>query len=466
MNFISTKLRGVYIIEPTVFGDNRGWFMETYSKGDFDKAGLKYNFVQDNQSFSKEKGILRGVHFQKQPMAQAKLVRCSQGKIMDIAVDFRQGSPTYLQHVAVELSQENKRQLMIPRGFGHGFVTLTDDVMVQYKVDNLYSNECDRSIKFDDPAMNIAWGIDKPITSAKDDNAPLLQDSDVNFTIKVLVTGCNGQLGHDLILRLNKAGYECKGADIADFDITDPAATSDYITGYNPDVVVHCSAYTAVDKAEDDADKCYSVNVLGSENIAKACKAIGAKMCYISTDYVYDENGVTPHEVTDTVNPQSVYGNTKYQGEKKCAEILDKLFVVRTSWVFGINGGNFVKTMLKLGAKMQSLKVVADQIGSPTYTVDLADFLFYIINTEKYGIYNCSNEGFCSWNEFAKAIFKLSNLAVEVAPVSTAEYCSRAARPLNSRLSKQSLKDCGYGVMPTWQDALARYLLELKELEQ
>ena len=379
MNFIKTKLRGCYIVEPLAYGDNRGWFMETYNKGEFDNAGLVYDFVQDNQSFSKQKGILRGLHFQKNPMAQAKLVRCTKGSILDVAVDIRKGSDTYLQYVAVELSEENKKQLMIPRGFAHGFVTLTEDVMVQYKVDNLYSKENDRGIQYSDPSINVDWGISDPILSVKDTISPNLVDSDADFTIKVLVTGYKGQLGYDVVKRLNQANYECIGVDIDDFDITDESATYNYIAKYNPDVIVHCSAYTAVDKAEIESEKCYNVNVVGTENIAKVCAKIGAKMVYISTDYVYDGKGDTPFEVDSKIAPLCVYGKTKYQGEEICRKYTDKLFVIRTSWVFGINGKNFVKTMLKLAKNNNQIKVVCDQIGSPTFTPDLADFIFYII---------------------------------------------------------------------------------------
>ena len=379
MNFIKTKLRGCYIVEPLAYGDNRGWFMETYNKGEFDNAGLVYDFVQDNQSFSKQKGILRGLHFQKNPMAQAKLVRCTKGSILDVAVDIRKGSDTYLQYVAVELSEENKKQLMIPRGFAHGFVTLTEDVRVQYKVDNLYSKENDRGIQYSDPSINVDWGISDPILSVKDTISPNLVDSDADFTIKVLVTGYKGQLGYDVVKRLNQANYECIGVDIDDFDITDESATYNYIAKYNPDVIVHCSAYTAVDKAEIESEKCYNVNVVGTENIAKVCAKIGAKMVYISTDYVYDGKGDTPFEVDSKIAPLCVYGKTKYQGEEICRKYTDKLFVIRTSWVFGINGKNFVKTMLKLAKNNNQIKVVCDQIGSPTFTPDLADFIFYII---------------------------------------------------------------------------------------
>lgn len=466
MKFIKTKLKGVYIIEPLVHGDNRGWFMETYSKSDFDNAGLDYTFVQDNQSFSAQIGILRGLHFQNNPMAQAKLVRCTSGKILDVAVDLRKGSDTYLDYVAVELSAENKKQLMIPRGFAHGFATLTQDVMVQYKVDNIYCKQCDRAIQYCDDSINVDWGIKDPILSVKDTTSPLLKDSDCNFTIKVLVTGCDGQLGFDVIKKLRAENYECKGVDINDFDITDENATIKYIRQYNPDVVVHCSAYTAVDKAESDAEKCYAVNVVGSENIAKACKAIDAKMVYVSTDYVYSGDGDKPFDIDSPIAPLSVYGKTKFQGEEKCRGILDKLFVIRTSWVFGKNGNNFVKTMLRLAKEKDSLTVVNDQVGSPTYTVDLADFIFFIINTKKYGTYHCSNEEYCSWFEFANEIFYQSQISnIKVAGVSTKEYPTAAVRPFNSRLDKSCLIDCGYGKMPSWKDALGRYLKELKQGE-
>lgn len=466
MEFRKTKLKGVYIIEPESYGDNRGWFMETYSKGEFSLKGLNYDFVQDNQSFSLQKGIIRGLHFQKNPMAQAKLVRCTQGAILDIAVDIRKGSDTYLQYVAVELSSQNKKQLMIPRGFAHGFATLTENVMVQYKVDNLYSKDHDRSIKYNDPSIGIDWKVKKPILSQKDTICPLLADSDADFTIKVLVTGYKGQLGYDVIKKLQQEGYECKGVDIEDFDITNYGQVNRYIKAYDPDVVVHCSAYTAVDKAEEFTEMCSRVNVLGSENIARACKEIDAKMVYISTDYVFSGSGEEAYEVNSPKAPLSIYGITKLNGELRCKAILDKLFIIRTSWVFGVNGSNFVKTMLNLAKSRDSINVVCDQVGSPTYTPDLADFIFYIINTDKYGEYHCTNEEYCSWYEFAKRIFEMRGIPINLQPVATKDYKTAAIRPLNSRLSKKSLLDAGYKKMPTWKNALERYLIELEEKER
>lgn len=279
--------------------------------------------------------------------------------------------------------------------------------------------------------------------------------------MKVLVTGFNGQLGYDVIKELNLRSVECKGVDLQDFDITDREQTLSYIKEYKPDVVVHCAAYTAVDKAEDDEENCRKVNVEGSENLALACKELDAKMLYVSTDYVYGGNGDTPFETSDETDPKSVYGRTKLEGENAVRKHLDKYFVVRTSWVFGINGNNFVKTMLRLGAERDELNVVADQIGSPTYTPDLARLICDLIVTEKYGIYHGTNENYCSWAEFAAEIMRLGGRKAIVNPIPSSQYPARAQRPLNSRLSKTCLDEAGIDRLPTWQNALERYIGEL-----
>ena len=223
--------------------------------------------------------------------------------------------------------------------------------------------------------------------------------------MKVLVTGANGQLGYDVIKRLNALGDEPVGADREVFDITDGKATEDYITALRPDVIVHCAAYTAVDKAEDDRDTCRKVNVDGTRNIALACEKIGAKLVYISSDYVFGGSGTQPLEIDAPKDPQNIYGITKLDGEEE-AKKCQKHFIVRTSWVFGINGGNFVKTMLRLADSHEKLTVVDDQTGSPTYTPDLARLICDMIKTEKYGTYHASNEGYCTWAEFAKEIMR------------------------------------------------------------
>lgn len=278
--------------------------------------------------------------------------------------------------------------------------------------------------------------------------------------MKVLVTGASGQLGYDVIKRLNALGDEPVGADREEFDITDGKATEDYITALRPDVIVHCAAYTAVDKAEDDRDTCRKVNVDGTRNIALACEKIGAKLVYISSDYVFGGSGTQPLEIDAPKNPQNIYGITKLGGEEE-AKKCQKHFIVRTSWVFGINGGNFVKTMLRLADSHEKLTVVDDQTGSPTYTPDLARLICDMIKTEKYGTYHASNEGYCTWAEFAKEIMRQAEKTTKIIPCTTAEYPAKAKRPENSRLSKKCLDDAGFDRLPPWQDALARFLKEL-----
>jgi len=278
----------------------------------------------------------------------------------------------------------------------------------------------------------------------------------------ILITGVNGQLGFDVVKELNKRNIECLGIGRADLDVTDSTAVDNYISNLKPECVIHCAAYTAVDKAEDEEEICSKVNVYGTENIAKACKKIDAKMIYISTDYVFDGQGDTLFEIDGNIKPLSVYGETKYEGELKVKEILDKYFIVRISWVFGINGNNFIKTMLRLGKEKESLNVVCDQIGSPTYTFDLALLLCDMAVSEKYGVYHATNEGFCSWSEFATEIMKKANLNCKINPIPTSEYPTKAVRPFNSRLSKKSLVDGGFNMLPSWEDALDRYLIELR----
>lgn len=275
--------------------------------------------------------------------------------------------------------------------------------------------------------------------------------------MKVLVTGANGQLGHDVIKELQKQNIECFGAMRKNFDITDSKATENFIRKYMPDVVIHCAAYTAVDKAEDELDLCYKVNTSATEGIAEICKEINAKMLYISTDYVFDGIKEGCYEVEDKPNPINVYGKTKLLGEEAVQKILDKYFIVRISWVFGEHGNNFVKTMLRLGAERKVLNVVADQYGSPTYTADLAPLLVEMIKTEKYGIYHATNEGVCNWAEFAEKIFEVAKMDVKVNRITTSEYPTKAKRPLNSRLSKDKIQKNFY-ILPEWIDALKRYI--------
>lgn len=279
--------------------------------------------------------------------------------------------------------------------------------------------------------------------------------------MKILVTGYNGQLGYDVVKELNSRSVECRGVDREDFDITDRDETVGYICDYAPDAVIHCAAYTAVDRAEDDEENCRKVNADGTENIAVACEKLRAKMLYVSTDYVYGGDGEAPFETDSPTNPKNVYGVSKLEGEKAVMKYIDKFFIVRTSWVFGINGNNFVKTMLRLGDEKENLNVVCDQVGSPTYTPDLARLICDLIVTEKYGIYHVTNENFCSWAEFAAEIMNLGGKKTVINPVPSSEYPTKAERPHNSRLSKKCLDEAGIKRLPTWQDALKRFLKEM-----
>lgn len=280
--------------------------------------------------------------------------------------------------------------------------------------------------------------------------------------MRVLVTGVKGQLGSDIAAELKLRAEECIGADIADFDITDRGATVGTIKKYMPDCVIHCAAFTDVNGAEEKRGLCERINVLGTENVALACAETGAKLIYISTDYVFNGEGMRPYEPNDERNPINFYGMTKSLGEDKVRSICPKHFIVRTSWVFGKNGTNFVKTMLRLGEQMEGLTVVDDQIGSPTYTPDLARLLCDMAATERYGTYHATNEGFCSWYDFAKKIMELSGIGCNIKPIASKDYPSPAKRPQNSRLSKEKLVQNGFYKLPPWEDALKRFIKALR----
>ncbi|MCH5265365.1 MAG: dTDP-4-dehydrorhamnose reductase [Lachnospiraceae bacterium] len=280
--------------------------------------------------------------------------------------------------------------------------------------------------------------------------------------MKVLVTGIQGQLGHDVMEECRKRGHDAVGVDVEEMDITDEGKVREVVSRVCPEAVVHCAAYTAVDKAEDEEEICRLVNGKGTENIAKICREQDCKLLYLSTDYVFQGEGERPWEPEDAPHPLNVYGQTKYEGEQAIRHYVEKYFILRISWVFGVNGGNFVKTMLRLGRENGAVKVVDDQIGSPTYTRDLSVLLVDMMESERYGIYHATNEGFCSWYEFALAIFEEAGLEVEVTPVDSSSFPAKAKRPYNSRMNKEKLVKSGFNKLPTWQDALKRYLQELE----
>ncbi len=279
--------------------------------------------------------------------------------------------------------------------------------------------------------------------------------------MKVLVTGVKGQLGFDVVNECKKRNIDAIGVDIEEMDITNSMQVSAVIKNANVDAVIHCAAWTAVDKAEDEEEACRKVNKNGTENVVAVCRELDIPIMYFSTDYVFDGQGEKPWKEYDQRNPLNVYGQTKYEGEL-AVEAYPKHFIIRISWVFGVNGNNFIKTMLRLGKERGEVRVVNDQIGSPTYTYDLAELCVDMIITDKYGTYHASNEGVCSWYDFACEIFKQADLDVKVTPVDSSKFPVKAIRPKNSRMSKSELDRQGFDRLPVWQDALNRYLNNFK----
>jgi dTDP-4-dehydrorhamnose reductase len=278
--------------------------------------------------------------------------------------------------------------------------------------------------------------------------------------MRIIITGASGQLGRELVQLLEKR-HEVFGLCRTEMDITNIDQTRKVIRQINPDVVIHTAAYTAVDLAETEEDKAYQINTFGTRNVALSTEEIGAKICYISTDYVFDGNSTVPYREYDNTNPQNVYGKSKRAGELFVQSLSSKYFIVRTSWIYGIHGNNFVKTMLKLASEKNNLKVVNDQIGSPTYTKDLSIFLAELILTDKYGIYHASNTGFCSWYEFALAVFEYSGINIKVEPCRTEEFSRPAPRPKFSVLEHLSIRANGFQDLRNWKDGLRDFIREL-----
>ena len=475
MEKIETNLKDCYILKPKRFGDERGYF-SSVTKEQLKELGFQ-EIVQISNSQS-GKGIIRGLHFQKNPYCQAKVVRCHKGAVLDVVVDVRKDSPTYGQWTSVELTPENGYMLYVPRGFAHGFVALKEETLFEYYVDNKYAPRMEDGILWNDPEIGIPWDeifekydIKEPILSEKDQNRKPLKECQTVFNTKktrYLITGFNGQLGYDIARELEARGEtEYKAVDIDEMDITNRQQVMQVIKEYNPDIIFHCAAWTAVDKAEDMEEKVRLVNVEGTRNIVDASIEVGAKILYMSTDYVFDGKKDGYYTEEDLVHPMSIYGQTKYEGEEEVKRN-PKHFITRISWVFGVNGGNFVKTMLRLAETHDEVTVVDDQIGSPTYTVDLSKLLVEMANTDKYGTYHVNNDGSCSWAEFAKYIFESNGKNTKVKPVSTEEYLEltgtkQAYRPRNSKLSKEKLVEAGFEMLPSWQDAVDRFGKELKE---
>lgn len=278
--------------------------------------------------------------------------------------------------------------------------------------------------------------------------------------MKVLVTGATGQLGSDVIESLLMQGFDVYGVSRKDADLSQDRKMVQIISSIKPDVVVHCAAYTDVERAEIEVEQCRLVNAEATAYIAEICKIIDARLLYISTDFVFSGSSTEPYDTDDLTLPLSVYGKSKLEGENRVREVLEKYYIIRTSWAFGAYGDNFINKMLELGLNNPVISVVADQVGSPTYTEDLAQLITIMIQTDKYGIYHATNEGYCSRAELATEVFQLISSATKVKPISTSDFSSLAQRPLNSRLSKTSLDRAGFERLPHWKDALRRYLCE------
>lgn len=480
------------IVEVRRFGDVRGFF-ESATKEEL--AHLGFNEIQQFSDSMSNKGILRGLHYQEDPYCQAKFVRCVRGRVVDIVMDVRTDSETYGKAVALELTPDNGRFLYVPRGFAHAYLALEDNSLFEYFVDNEYNTRKEGGVSYKDPNMIInlyskdedkeeytskeltiyelleEFGIDKPLISAKDEERLPLSDTKTNFTRRkkrYLVTGYKGQLGYDIVRELNARGeFDILALDLNEMDITDKDRVLEIVSAYKPDVIFHCAAWTAVDKAEEEGmeELVTKVNVEGTKNLVDASIEVGAKIVYMSTDYVFDGTKEGYYTEEDTPNPQSIYGKTKYAGEEEVRRNPNH-FITRISWVFGINGNNFIKTMIKLSDKYKELSVVDDQIGSPTYTKDLAKLLVEMSGTDKYGTYNATNTDYCTWAEFAESIFAYYGADVKVNHVSTDEYYKgkpHATRPENSKFDHSKLEENGFAKMPSWQDAMERYIDEFNQ---
>lgn len=466
MKFTRTSIPDVILCEPLVRGDDRGYFMETFRQDELETfLGNKLYFCQDNESKSSF-GVLRGLHYQLAPYAQSKLVRVSKGEVLDVAVDIRRGSPTFGQHVTSILSEENKKQLFVPKGFAHGFAVLSDTAVLSYKVDNYYSPECDRGISYDDPNLGIDWQLPKDLLqlSEKDTKQPLLEEADcfefdMNYMHKILVTGSKGQLGSELQdLESTYLAYSFFFTDLEELDITNHDTVKRFINENQITAIINCAAYTAVDKAEEDQELADKINHLAVENFATIAKDKGILLIHVSTDYVFDGTSCQPYKETDTPNPQGVYGKTKLDGELALQKINPaNSIIIRTSWVYSSYGNNFMKTMLRLGKERDEIGVVYDQIGSPTYAGDLAKAILDIlpqINNDGLELFHYANEGVCSWYDFAKAIFEIEDVQIKVKPLESFQFPLPAKRPFYSVLNKTDIKKTYQLDIPFWKESL------------
>lgn len=475
MKVIPTEIEGVVLLEPEVFGDARGYFFESYSEQSFGRLVRPVRFVQDNESMSKY-GVLRGLHFQRGAHAQSKLVRVVRGRVLDVAVDIRRGSPTFGRHVSVELSGDNKRQFFVPRGFAHGFSVLSDEAVFQYKCDNLYAPNRRAPSRGTTPrwASTGAWrrgmSSSRPRTAAtRGWRRPRNCSTTIRTTmLNILITGARGQLGSSLRQLGSVSPNNYLATDVAELDITDAGAVLQTVKEQRIDVIVNCAAYTNVEKAEEDEPTADLLNHKAAAYLAAAAKETGATLIHVSTDYVFDGTGHRPYTEDMATSPLGAYGRTKLAGEEAVKASGCRYLILRTAWLYSEYGNNFLKTMLRLTSERETLRVVFDQVGTPTYAGDLALAIFSLIEAGRYagneGVYHFTDEGVCSWYDFAVEIAAAAGHDIcRIIPCHTSEYPTKATRPAYSVLDKTRFKETFQMDIPHWREALIYCMKRLTE---
>ena len=446
MKKIETPIKDLYILEPTIFNDERGYFYESYSVKKMQELGLDYNFIQQNQSKSGY-GTIRGLHFQKGEFAQTKLVRVTEGSVIDAVVDLRPDSSTYGKSFSVELSATNHRQLLIPRGFAHGFSVISETAVFNYQCDNFYNKQSEGGLAYNDESLKIDWKIKKgeELLSGKDKTWPNLDElsKDIfivyeNFLksteLPILIIGATGMLGQTFVENFNLLKIPYLNPSSKELDITDKSSIGNYFSNNRFKSVINCSGYTKVDQAEDEKDLCSQINTKGVEYLGNSCKNKNIRLIQFSTDYVYNGSNSVPYKEEESGNCVNFYGQSKLDGERALLENNIDCIIFRISWLYSknlnINGKNFYKTIVSLGKEKSEINVVDDQIGCPTTCQSVVELVLQFIDNPKViGIYNFSGSKIMSWAQFAKNIMKENNLKCEVKPVSTEQYPTKAKRP-------------------------------------
>jgi len=473
MKITKTKFEGLLVIEPKVWGDDRGYFFESFKKNSLLDHGIDNDWIQDNEAFS-EKGVLRGLHYQLEPKAQSKLVRAAQGEVLDVVLDIRPDSDTYGETFSIILSGDNKKQLLIPRGFAHGYVVLSETALFLYKVDNPYAKDLEAGIRYNDPKLNIDWKLptSELKLSEKDQEQPTFENHEPygvkkgtinNNKITILVTGSNGQLGQSFRkISRQFTKFDFRFYNMKELDITDGKAVAKEIESIKPQVFINCAAYTKVDDAEDHADTNWNVNVIATHNIARICKKNDILLFHYSSDYVYHSiEGEKMDELTPTT-PQGNYAKAKLRSEEVIDATSPRAIIMRTSWIYSEFGHNFLKTMLTLGRKGKNLKVVNDQVGTPTFATDIALSTMKIINQVENNsvplahplILNYAGDGKTNWHDFAAYIFECAGIEVNLTGIPSEEYPTKAKRPKWSVLDMKRIEST-FGIKPkNWKESV------------